>query len=281
MRDVRRLAVAGVIVFGALAIFAAAFAGRPSIPGCSGGQPCPTQLPTFGASGGSNGLPTANPVPSSPSPFTFSDEFDGTSLGAGWDRHYDCCGAPIAGYDPSLVSVSDGLLHLRAERRSDGWWVYLIDTKDSFTQLHGKFEARIKVPVGRGFWPAFWAYLRGDNELDVMEVCANPPGTFNGVDTTLLHTSIHIDPPPDGVKETRVSDLSADFHVYGADWREDGVTFYLDGQQVWRWDEQGRSFNTPLALILDLGVGGDFCGPTTGETPSSGEMLVDWVHISP
>lgn len=273
VHDVRWWVAIAVIVIGALAIFAAAFLGRPSISGCAAGQPCATQLLT---------LPTRSSEPSPTSPFTFADEFDGTSLSSSWDRHYDCCGAPIAGYDPSLVSVSDGLLHLRAERRSGGWWVYLIDTKDSFTQLYGKFEARIKIPVGRGFWPAFWAYLRGDNELDVMEVCANPPGTFNGVDTTLLHTSIHVEGVPDAARETRVADLSNDFHIYGAEWRESGVTFYLDGAQVFRWDDRAHAFDAPLAVILDLGAGGgDFCGPTTGETPSSGEMLVDWIHVSP
>src|SRR5689334_4082538 len=29
-------------------------------------------------------------------------------------------------------------------------------TKGKFSQMYGKFEARIKVPKGQGIWPAFW-----------------------------------------------------------------------------------------------------------------------------
>ena len=34
-------------------------------------------------------------------------------------------------------------------------------TKTKFTQMYGRFEARIKIPYGQGIWPAFW--MLGDN----------------------------------------------------------------------------------------------------------------------
>jgi hypothetical protein len=37
----------------------------------------------------------------------------------------------------------------------------------------------------------------------------------------------------------------------------------------------------PLPLILDLGVGGEFCGAADATTPSHAQMLVDWVRALP
>src|SRR5687767_12784423 len=34
-------------------------------------------------------------------------------------------------------------------------------TKNKFSQLYGRFEARVKIPYGQGIWPAFW--MLGDN----------------------------------------------------------------------------------------------------------------------
>src|SRR5205823_6873644 len=31
-----------------------------------------------------------------------------------------------------------------------------IKTQGKFEQEHGRFEARAKMPTGRGLWPAFW-----------------------------------------------------------------------------------------------------------------------------
>jgi len=40
-----------------------------------------------------------------------------------------------------------------------------IKTKGLFERMHGRFEARIKLPVGQGLWPAFW--LLG-NDIDTV-----------------------------------------------------------------------------------------------------------------
>ena len=36
-----------------------------------------------------------------------------------------------------------------------------LETKGKFEQLYGRIEARIKIPVGQGMWPAFW--MLGNN----------------------------------------------------------------------------------------------------------------------
>lgn len=62
----------------------------------------------------------------------------------------------------------------------------LITTQNLFTQRHGYFEMRAKLPAGRGLWPAFWLLPAGGGwppEIDVMEVLGHEPDT--------LHTSVH------------------------------------------------------------------------------------------
>jgi beta-glucanase (GH16 family) len=223
----------------------------------------------------------ASPEPgSTPSPYTFDDEFDGTTLGPAWDRHFSCCGN-LAGLDSTLATVSNGFLSLAVDHRADGWYADLIDTKASFTQLYGTFEARIRIPKGQGLWPAFWSYFSGDGtnaEIDTMEVCG---GARDGPPASVLHTTVFWSPREKQTRLTPTVDLSQDFHVYAVDWRPDHVTFSLDGTPVWTFTDANHIPQVPLPLILDLGVGGDFCGEPDATTPNQAEMLVDWVHALP
>ena len=67
-----------------------------------------------------------------------------------------------------------------------------LKTQGTFSQLYGKFEARLWLPKGQGIWPAFW--MLGDNigsagwpkcgEIDIMEFLGhdvkNSYGTLHG-----------------------------------------------------------------------------------------------------
>jgi beta-glucanase (GH16 family) len=63
-----------------------------------------------------------------------------------------------------------------------------IKTLGRFSQLYGRFEARIKIPRGQGIWPAFWMMgvnidTRGwpdDGEVDIMENIGREPTTVHG-----------------------------------------------------------------------------------------------------
>jgi hypothetical protein len=46
------------------------------------------------------------------------------------------------------------------------------------------------------------------------------------------------------------------------------------------WAETAHPVTTAKAILLDLGLGGSWCGAPTGSTPASSEMLVDWVRVS-
>jgi beta-glucanase (GH16 family) len=171
---------------------------------------------------------------------------------------------------------------MRLEHRTLGWYGDFIDTGRWFEQAYGHYEARIAFPAGKGYWPAFWLLDGWDHsstdELDTMEVCANPLGLNGGNDASLLHNTIHSTVQIGN--DTRTSDLSLDWHVYGIDWRPGTVTFFLDGAPVWTYTGPAVP-SSSMVVALNFGVGGGWCGAPDLTTPTSAEMLVDWVRVSP
>ena len=67
-------------------------------------------------------------------------------------------------YKPDFEILQDGLPNLRKFDYTSG----MIRSKKEF--LYGKFEIRCRMPVGQGFWPAYW-FFGGKrwNEVDVFD----------------------------------------------------------------------------------------------------------------
>lgn len=166
-----------------------------------------------------------------------------------------------------------------------------IKTEDLFSRRNGRFEARIKLPVGQGIWPAFW--LLGSNfdevswpqcgEIDIMEFRGQEPRRVIGS----LHgpgysgggavSGEYITPDPDG--------LPADFHIFAIEWDERRIAWYLDDiqyQSVGRNDLPAGTqwvYDHPFFIILNVAVGGNFVGPPDDTTEFPQTMLVDYVRV--
>jgi beta-glucanase (GH16 family) len=255
---------------------------RPSDPLCLrvGTASPPSLAPSDGVSE-TDPPPTGAVVSSAPGvAYVFDDEFNGTTLDPEWDRHWTSIG--IGTFSRDQTTIRDGVLTIRAQSSGGGWVSDLIDTFGSFQQVYGQYEARIKIPKGAGLWPAFWLardWAISQGEVDIMEVCANPPGGNDGNDVTILHEIVHA---PDGthVASQRYStaDLSTDWHVYGLDWRADHMSFSFDGAEVFRVTDPTVIPTEHMAVVLDLAVGG-WCGLPDSTTPSPSVMQVDWVRV--
>src|SRR5262245_34085872 len=259
-------------------------------PTAAPATPRPTTAPTAAPA-----TPRPTTAPTAPPPtgsYLFSDEFNGTSLDTSKWRASNygatgsgrrCCGdTSIQANYASEISVGGGYLHVGAHLINGKWHTGAVDTETKWLAKPGqKWEARIKLPRGYGFWPAFWGYTNdGGEEIDVIEVCSGAPGTRSGNDETLLHPSVHYDgSSPRLRRDSRHSDLSTAWHVFGMDWRSGSIKFYLDGVQ------QSTSVTTnvvskSMPIILNFGVGGTWCGNPNSSTPTSAEMLVDWIRVS-
>lgn len=161
---------------------------------------------------------------------------------------------------------------------------------------YGRIEARMKLPVGAGLWPAFW--MLGTNmatnhwpacgEQDIMEWV--PQYTPNQTSST-IHGPGYSGRKGIGskfafAKGGRVDD--AKFHVYGVIWSEDRMQFYRDEYTKpfftitpadlppgTEW-----AYNHPFFLLLNLAVGGNFPKPgPDSTTPSPAVVLVDYVRV--
>ncbi|MFF4735656.1 family 16 glycosylhydrolase [Streptomyces sp. NPDC001262] len=164
-----------------------------------------------------------------------------------------------------------------------------ITTKGKFSQAYGRFEARIKVPKGKGMWPAFWMLganvdrvaWPGNGEIDVMEVLGHQPCTVHGA----VHGPGYVAKGLEQHMSLRGGSLSDDFHTYRVDWSPGRVTWLLDGKTYGtaRSGQLRRGqrwvFDHPHYLLLNLAVGGDWPGAPDGGTPFPNQMVVDYVRV--
>ncbi len=164
-----------------------------------------------------------------------------------------------------------------------------IVTQGHFAQKYGRFEARIKLPAGRGIWPAFW--LLGNNiktvgwpacgEIDIMENIGSEPATNHG--------SMHGPDYSDGHALTAAYKLPRGrftdaFHTFTIEWEPRAVRFYVDGhlyETRTPRDIPGKRwvFDHPFFIILNVAVGGDFPGSPGASTIFPQRMLVDYVRV--
>ena len=189
------------------------------------------------------------------------------------------------------VVIEDGMLKITAIKESYEGAEYTsarVLTKGKFEQQYGRVEARIKLPSGKGLWPAFW--MLGSNydvvgwpqcgEIDIME--------NKGSEPTIVAGSLHVPGYSGGnpvTKQFQLTDnrFDSDFHIFGIEWTKDYVNHYVDGvlyNHITRDDVPGEwVFDQPFYIILNLAVGGNFDGAPTDATVFPNHMLVDYIRV--
>lgn len=223
----------------------------------------------------------------------WSDEFDGTSLDTSvWnidtgDQWYN---NELQAYSSSNVIVKDGTLQLVAQRQnylSKSYTSGRVNTETKKVFTYGRFEARMKFPIGKGFWPAFWLFPESYNvndyrEIDIMEAVGDLPNTifstcWGGPESNLVSA---------GSPYTLQANYDQDFHVYYAEWKAGSISFGVDNTtfftcspsnlKVYSYDNLATAkFN----IILNLAVGGDWPGSPTSTTVFPSTMYVDYVRV--
>ncbi|WP_255449782.1 glycoside hydrolase family 16 protein [Seonamhaeicola sediminis] len=191
------------------------------------------------------------------------------------------------------VTVQNGVLIITAKEESFGNSDYTsarLLTKGKFEQTYGRFEARIRLPNGKGLWPAFW--LLGDDsngteiwpqigEIDIMEYVGDEPSTVFG--------TVHGPGYAGGESVSKSYKLDNDrfdnrFHIFGIEWGPDYINWYVDDvlyNQLTPEDVPGEwVFNRgPFYIILNVAVGGALPGNPNEETVFPQTMLVDYIRV--
>lgn len=197
----------------------------------------------------------------------YSDEFDGGKLDAAkWDN--DVADWGVWSWEPGNAWVSDGRLNLRmdySEHRRGAWTLYyktgIVKSKAPPVR-YGYFEARIKAASRYpGVAPAFWGYRQDADEwteIDFAEL------TQRRRDVKIVDTNVHVFrqpafPGPLPLQEERSWmapwDPRDDFHVYGCEWDEKQMRWYVDGNLI-----QTRAndyWHQALDIVISFGVRGE------------------------
>ena len=193
--------------------------------------------------------------------------------------------------NPKNVKVEDGMLHITAIKedfRGSAYTSARLITKGLFEKTYGRFEARMKLPWGRGIWPAFWL-LGGDDEVNIWPQCGEIDiMEYRGQEPTINNGSIHGPGYSGGEAITKSYDLKTDrfdtgFHIFGIEWGPDYINFYVDDvlyNQIKPEDLPGKwVYDHPFYILINVAVGGSFVGPPNNETVFPQTLLVDYVRI--
>ena len=289
----------------ALSAFTLALLSACSAPSTPSPAPStPSSTPSTPSSTPSTPSPAPALAPSGDAPPTlpggwllaWHDEFDGPAGSAPdparWDHDTGSGGwgnAELQRYTADAANArlsTTGTLQIRALRSTDGWTSARVTTRSTHLARYGRFEARLRLPAGRGLWPAFW--LNGlckagwpeCGEIDVMESLTPLPRT--------VRARVHLPGPQargglGGEWQVRAA-LDEGFHVYGAVWDPAFVAFTFDGHEYARIRRDALPRGTTWQLdhdayiVLNLAVGGSPVAPPDATTPSPAVLEVDWVR---
>lgn len=154
---------------------------------------------------------------------------------------------------------------------------------------YGRIETRVKLPWGKGLWPAVW--LLGANndcvgwpysgEIDIMEMKGSKPNS--------IHGSLH-GPGYSGAGAMSATftllggqKFEEQFHVFAIDWEATRIAWSVDDEiyLVRAPDDLGDNpwvFDHPFNIILNLAIGG-----TLDEEPDNNifakEIVIDYVRV--
>jgi beta-glucanase (GH16 family) len=161
-------------------------------------------------------------------------------------------------------------------------------TKDRVAFTYGLVQARIRLPQGRGIWPAFW--LLGQNidrvgwpqcgEIDVMENFGKDPTVVQGT----VHGPGYAGTGGVTAAYRAAAGLADDFHVYGVWWAPERICWYLDDQcySTLTPDDLGGNpwvFDHDFFLVLNVAVGGSFSVTPDPAAAFPQAMVVDYIRI--
>lgn len=241
----------------------------------------------------------------------FADYFDGDTLNTNYWSHQlgngSQYGIPGWGndeqqyYQQNNASVRDGKLIITARKENVAGYRYTssrICSSKKIYKTYGRIEAKIKLPLGKGLWPAFWLLPNNSpyggwpnsGEIDIMEAkgrleressgalhFANKNGFHNFTTKTCAFTDYNT--------EIKGQKTINDYHIYALEWDRNEMRWFVDDYNfmtISNWTcssgEYPSPFNTDFYIVFNLAIGGMFDNhvlPDDNMLPA--EMCVDYV----
>jgi len=231
----------------------------------------------------------------------WNDEFDGNALDMSkWNYEVNCDGGGNNEHqcytsDRKNSWVQDGMLHIKVVKekyQNKDYTSARLVTAGKGDWAYGRFETRLKVPCGQGFWPAAWTMPTDSaygawpqsGELDIMEILGGSPSTLHG--TAHFGNLAPNNRSKGGAYSLSRGTFCDDFHVFAIERYQDHVTWSVDGQDYFTLSKQDADFspaspwpfNKRFFFILNVAMGGNWPGDPDPSI-QEGEMVVDYVRI--
>jgi beta-glucanase (GH16 family) len=167
---------------------------------------------------------------------------------------------------------------------TSGW----VETQPDWKMQFGYVEARISLPYGRGFWPAFWTFVAeglpshsNAAEIDIFEMYGHKPATN-------LETNVHLeycnpdrfDYPgcpsiPSYFKSHLIPSYANKYHVYGCEWTPEFIKWKFNGVTIRVLNNPGVV--DPVRIIMNMAI---LVGnPPTQYTPFPSDIKIDYVRV--
>ena len=193
----------------------------------------------------------------------------------------------VLGNDTTAM-VKDGALHITLKKRGNEVLSARMNSRESWQ--YGYVEDRIRLPKGKGTWPAFWMMPVDQREgwpacgeIDIMEeVGTNPNYTSSSIHCTAYN---HVK----GTQKTAerfTAGAEGEYHVYALEWTADYIRTFVDGQPLFYFANDGQRkaatwpFDKPFFVILNLAWGGMWGGMNgVDESALPTTMSVDYVRV--
>jgi beta-glucanase (GH16 family) len=236
----------------------------------------------------------------------WADEFDKPGLPDATKWDYDAGGHGWGNKELQFYTarrkenarVENG--HLIIEARKESWegreyTSARLVSRGKGDWTYGRFEARAKLPSGRGTWPAIWMLPTGwsyggwpkSGEIDIME--------HVGFDPDVIHTSVHTEAYNHTINTqktatTKVSNARSAFNVYAVEWTSEEIRGFVNDRQFFTFrnevlrdpkaDYRQWPFDKPFHLLLNIAVGGTW-GGQGGVDPAiwPQRMEIDYVRV--
>ena len=183
-------------------------------------------------------------------------------------------------------SIADGVLTISANRADPirvqpfvdniAYTSGCITSELTFWRTYGYYEMRARLPLGKGFWPAFWLLpkrVAWPPEIDIFEA--------SGVRPDDVHVGV-LGPERSGNADTWIKGavgIADGFHAYGLDWNHETVAWFLDGREVWR---QPNTIHEDMYILANLALGNrdpKFIPNPDASTPFPGRFEIDYIRV--
>ncbi|MBP5387126.1 MAG: family 16 glycosylhydrolase [Prevotella sp.] len=188
----------------------------------------------------------------------------------------------------NVTEVRNGKLRITCLKENGKIYSGRVYAKVKEGWKYGYIEASIKLPKGKGTWPAFWMMpvnfrsWPADGEIDIMEEVGYHPDYVS----SSLHANAHVHSNNTQVThEMKCDGAEGEFHTYAMLWTAKNITTYVDGKVQLSYDNRGLGrddwpYDDPFYIIFNLAWGGSWGGAQgVDESALPAVMEVDYVRV--